>query len=283
VAWTSAAKAERAAKQDVARDIAALGSVLRVLVTGSIDPEEESACTLPSNVAQIVARALGEDGEARFCNVAELARALAPCAPSGNGSARTVTFMLSRAGIVGSAIPLPPAARERASLTDEWFARASRRSVLGEALATPPSRRGRVVAVASLALVGFVLGGSWFLWQSGKLPHWTGATPPEQHVETTHVTSAPATPGEPHAVEPSIQVEALPDPVPGPAKMVAPKPAPTGPTLPPPAAPRATPPVSKPSSELRRVDGLETTPGIVIPTPEATAFVEEPAPTPASE
>jgi serine/threonine-protein kinase len=226
VAWPSAARAEPAAKEDVARDIAALGSLLRVLVTGRLDPEEEGARPLPSNVAQVVARALAQKGEARFRNVAELARALAPFAPAGHGAARTITFMLSRAGIVGSAIPLPPAARERASLTDEWFARASRRSVLGETPAPPPSRRRQVVAVVSLALVGFVLGGSWFLWQSGKLPHWTGAAPREQGAETTHMT-APATAREPHAVErtavePSIQVEALPDAVLAPAEIEEP-------------------------------------------------------------
>jgi eukaryotic-like serine/threonine-protein kinase len=272
VAWTNAAKAERAAKEDVARDIAGLGALLRVLVTGRFDQDEDGARTLPSKIAHVVARAVAQDTEGTFHNVAELARALAPAAPAGHGSARNVAFMLSRAGIVGGSIPLPPAsAADRSGLTDEWFGRASRRSSLGAAHPAP-NRRGMVFALVSLALVGFVLGGSWFLWQNGRLPHWTGAAPPEEDVGTTHVTSAPATPAEPASEEPkSTPVEALPN---APPEVSTPAPAP------PTAAPRATArPAPKPSSELRDVAPIEAPSETAPPAPP----LEEPTPTPSSE
>ena len=269
VAWTSAAKAERAAKGDVARDIAALGALLRVLVAGRLNQDEDGAPTLPSDIAHVVARALAEDPDATFPNVAELARALAPYAPPGHGSARTIAFMLSRAGIVSATIPLPPPP-ERRSLTDEWFGGSSRRS-LGPPPA-PSSYRGRSFALVSVALVGFVLGASWLLWEKGKLPHWSGAAPPEE-TGTTQLTSAPVAPAEPtKAEEPaSTPVEALPS-----------VPAPT-------AAPRATaaPATKAPPPEVRAVDPTETAPSVdPTTTPSgapraAPATEEDTEPTPA--
>lgn len=219
VAWTSAAKAERAAKEDVQRDIAGLGAMLRVLATGQMDVEAEGAPTLPTDVAHAVSRALAQDSEGTFHNVSELARVLAPYAPPGHGSARTVAFLLSRAGIVGGAIPhgerakdapesgprssrrrsaaqlgpIGPTAQagtDRASFTDEWFGRASRTSLTGQLAAAPSPRRGVAFAVVSVLLLSAVLGGTWLLFANGKLPRWTGAAPPEE-VGTTQVTSAP--------------------------------------------------------------------------------------------
>lgn len=214
VSWTSAAKAERAAKEDVARDIAGLGALLRVLATGRLDMEADGAPTLPSEVATTVARALNEDPEGTFNDVAELARSLAPFAPPGHRSARSVALIMSRAGVVDS--PLPAAAAhaahssprislapvssriidrssERVSGAD-WFARsASPRTSRTSIFAEPPPRKnhGALFAFVSLALIGLVLGGTWLLFQNGKLPRWSGAAPPEE-VGTTQVTNATA-------------------------------------------------------------------------------------------
>jgi hypothetical protein len=219
VAWTSAAKAERAAKEDVARDIASLGVMLRLLVTGHTDADADGASTLPSDLSHAVARALAQDRTGKFNNVGELARALAPFAPPGHGAARAVAYLLSRAGIVGGPVPGAPRAMrsassspavsspgartakatdvaastagsvtDRLSFTDEWFGRPTRSSIL-----PPPepqrSGRGFAFAVVSVALVSAALGGSVFLWESGRLPRWTGAAPPES-VGTTELTSS---------------------------------------------------------------------------------------------
>ena len=70
VAWTSAAKAERAAKEDVARDLAGLGAMLRVLSTGRMnDDEADGAPTLPSDLAHAVARSLSIDPRDKIQNV----------------------------------------------------------------------------------------------------------------------------------------------------------------------------------------------------------------------
>lgn len=215
VAWTSAAKAERAAKEDVARDIASLGVMLRLLVTGHTEADADGASTLPGDLSHAVARALAQDPTAKFNNVGELARVLAPFAPPGHGAARAVAYILSRAGIVGRPMPgarrsapsspavsspvarganasdaaasTAPSVTDRLSFTDEWFGRPARSS-LPPAAEPPRSRRGFAFAVVSVALVSVALGGSVFLWQSGRLPRWTGAAPPEP-VGTTEVTS----------------------------------------------------------------------------------------------
>ena len=106
VAWTKAAQGGRAAKADIARDIEALGSLLRVLVTGQFEDELEGARTLPTALAHVIARSLAHGGGGGFQNVAELARMLAPFAPPGHASARSIAFMLSRAGVVSATIPL---------------------------------------------------------------------------------------------------------------------------------------------------------------------------------
>jgi len=237
VAFTSAAKAERAAKEDVARDLAGLGAMLRVLSTGRLtDDEADGAPTLPTDLAHAVARALSLDPRDRIQNVAELARMLAPYAPPGHTAARNVAYVMSRAGIVAGALPLthtpPPSSRrtsgvvpvapivvsapstapdaDRASFTDEWFGRAPRTPL--RASLAPARRPARpAFAMVSLALIALVLGGSWFLWQNGMLPRWSGAAPPEA-VGNTQVTSGPAaSPDESTATEPAAtSVEAVP-------------------------------------------------------------------------
>ena len=217
VSWTSAAKAEAAAKEDVARDIAGLGALLRVLATGRLDIQADGAATLPSELAHTVARALAEDPQGSFNNVSELAHALSPFAPPGHTSARKVALLLSRVGIVGAGMPrervtdpprisLAPVSRnnpgssDRASLTDDWFGRASRTSLVGQ-LAPARSKRGTAFAFVSIALVGLVLAGTWLLFQSGKLPRWSGAAPPDE-VGTTQVTNADPNAAAPAAAAP---------------------------------------------------------------------------------
>lgn len=198
VVWTSAAKAERAAREDVARDVAGLGAMLRVLVTGNTDIEADGASTLPNGLAHTVARALSQTREGAFRNVSELAQALAPFAPPGHGSARTVALLMSRAGIVGggsiaieprSALGLPTEReRDRTAFTDEWFNRASRPPVAQVAQVVAPRKRGATFALVSLGLVAGVLGGSLLLRDAGRLPHWTGTGPPEP-VGSSEITS----------------------------------------------------------------------------------------------
>lgn len=218
VSWTSAAKAEVAAKEDVARDIAGLGALLRVLATGRLDIQADGAATLPADLAHTVGRALAEDRQVSFNNVSELAQALAPFAPPGHTSARNVALLLSRVGIVGAGMPrdrmtdpprisLAPVSRDtseagdRASITDEWFGGASRTSLVGQVVAPAPSKRGAAFAFVSLALISLVLSGTWLLFENGKLPRWSGAAPPEE-VGTTQVTNAEPNSAAPAAAAP---------------------------------------------------------------------------------
>ncbi|HSO32246.1 MAG TPA: hypothetical protein VLT33_07020, partial [Labilithrix sp.] len=159
-----------ASRQDVARDIAALGGLLRTLISGMNDYELDGAKTLPSTVAEIVARALASGSDAPFQNVSELAQELAPYAPPDHPSARRIALLMSRAGIVGSGMPLPAPqvdqadqADQASTLGEEWFGPRSLRALL----VREPSvrRRGLVFALVSLALVGFTLGGCLFLWR----------------------------------------------------------------------------------------------------------------------
>jgi serine/threonine-protein kinase len=192
LSWTSAKKAERLAREDVARDIAGLGALLRMLLTGTLTPSEpeddDAATTLPSELSHVVARAMTTDPEGRFANVAELARALAPFAPPGHESARNVSFMLSRAGIIGAPMAgtsAAPASAQAARangperLSDEWF-RPSRSSIV-------PRRRDRggIFALVSLGLLALVGIATIALHRTGALPRWTGAAPPLEFGETT--------------------------------------------------------------------------------------------------
>jgi hypothetical protein len=221
VAWTSAAKAERAAKEDVARDLAGLGAMLRVLSTGRLgDDEADGAPTLPSDLAHAVARSLSIDPRDKIQNITELARILAPYAPAGHPSARNVVLFMARAGIVANVPSAPTSSRrhsaivpvvpalavlraaapvsaapqsDRASFTDEWFRRASHAPLAGTLAPMRRPARPRAFTFVSLALIAAALGGSFFLWENGQLPHWTGAAPPDA-VGNTEVTSGPATP-----------------------------------------------------------------------------------------
>lgn len=171
--WNNGAKAGLS-RDEVRRDLAGLGALLRALATGSVEPE--AAPTLRSELAHAIARAEAK-GDGGFANVAELARTLAPHAPPGHPSARVVTYLLTSAGVVGSAIPSPPGA-PRATL-DDWP-----RASLASSSAT--RRRRLAFALALLTLVGALFGGVIALWRSGRLLR-TAASEPEPRllVQTT--------------------------------------------------------------------------------------------------
>ncbi len=261
----TAATADGASRNDVERDIAALGSMLRTLVAGRFENEQDGAQTLPSGVMQVISRAAGQDPEGAFHNVAELARALEPWAPSGSRAVQSSSFVLSRAGIVGSAIPL--SAPDRPSMTGEWFGPGSRQAV-EPTFAAVPQRRARTFTIVSLALVGFVLGGSWILWQNDQLPHWTGTAPTEQPVGTTNVTSAPAAP---------VSLEPMAEPAEAPATSTpveALPPVATVPTLVRKASPEVIPtsaPVSVPTTEAAEPEATPPAPSTETPAAPAAS------------
>lgn len=161
VAFDGPLLANDAAREDVARDLKAIGALLRALVTGQRDEELEGATTLPSSVAFTIARAMSEDPKSSFHNVGELAQALAPCSPAGQPPAAALA--LSRAGIIGAGIPFTP--QDHVPLTDDWFGPRSARDA-----APSGSRGGLALTLVAVALVGFTLGGGLFFWRSGTTP-----------------------------------------------------------------------------------------------------------------
>ncbi|MBX3188401.1 MAG: hypothetical protein KF819_15395 [Labilithrix sp.] len=198
VAWTGAATGEHATREEVAGDVAALGTILRALVADRSRASDGSALPLDPELS----------------SVAELARALAPHAPAGHGSARRVALLMSRAGIVGAAIraaeiALPPRRPALASAPelDDWFVPSSRApgATLSGELDRPRRDRGVGFTVGFLVLVGAFLGGAWIFWTTDDRPR-TDA-PPSEPVGTTEITSADAAVAEP----PAIAVEDLPN------------------------------------------------------------------------
>lgn len=171
-----------------------------------------------------MARALAQEWEGSFQNVAELARELAPFAPPDHPSAGRIALLMSRAGIVGSGIPLP--AIQAGAGDDAWFGPATTRElVFADDDDDDDAKQARrlLFAFVSLVLIGFTIGGCLFLWRSELLPRWTGVAPPA--IGTATLTSAP-----PVALEDptSIPVEQLPnapalaDPVAAPAQAETP-------------------------------------------------------------
>jgi serine/threonine-protein kinase len=186
VLWTGAAKAEHAVEDDQARDVSALGELLRAMLSGQIDlSEEDRARTLPTPLAEVIADTVAVAGRPRFANVAELARALAPFAP-GHPGPRNVAFMLSRAGIEAS-----PPRTTTLRPEDRWFS--SHPRVTRNSIDVPvPAARGRTLTFALVVagLVAVVALGSLTLWQTGNLPEWTGTADPAELYGTTTLTSA---------------------------------------------------------------------------------------------
>lgn len=182
VEWMSAAKASQATAEEPARDLVALGKLLRVLATGQVDCDEaEGAPTLPCEVACTVARALATSNDPPFRDVAEFAEALAPYAPSGHPSARNVAFLFARAGLLKVDAPKPPQApliqrgptnvSRGESLDDSWFDHKERASL---APVLPMASRTTTFAAVSIATIGTVLGSTLLLWATDRLPRWTG-------------------------------------------------------------------------------------------------------------
>lgn len=193
VEWMSAGKAVQATAEDPAKDLVALGKLLRVLATGQVDFDEaEGAPTLPCEVACTVARALATSNDPPFHDVAEFAEALAPYAPSGHPSARNVAFLFARAGLLKVEAPKPPQAplvqrgpanvSRAEALDDSWFEHKERTSF------TPPlpmASRTTTFAAVSIATVGTVLGSTVLLWATDHLPHWTGTAARDQPAVVT--------------------------------------------------------------------------------------------------
>jgi serine/threonine-protein kinase len=208
VRWTSIAKAARAAREDVARDIAGTATLLLYLITGRGEVDDEGAKTLPNDLGHSVARATSKNPDARFRNVGELASAIARYAPSDHASSRNITAILSRAGIVGTpvatpserpspvpAFPAAPTSRRvpvgtrhsEPGLNEEWFAsqRPSRTSDLP--YAPPMHRSGAFIAVALLVL-GATLLGTLYLSDTHRLPQWTGTAPEADEAKMERVS-----------------------------------------------------------------------------------------------
>jgi hypothetical protein len=85
-------------REGVAEDLRGLGRILRALASGIPEGDgdgDDGAKTLPDVVAHVVARALASTPSAgAYANVAELARDLAPLAPEGHVTARTIETLL---------------------------------------------------------------------------------------------------------------------------------------------------------------------------------------------
>ena len=191
LAWTTKAKAERAAQEDVARDIEGVGWLLRYLLTGSTDAEADNARTLPNELSYAVARATTNDVDARFKNIGELASTIARWAPPEHEAARNISFILSRAGMMSAppaapistrspaVNPLPPPTKPVMSQLvdhddDRWFSARERTSLPS---IPPPRKKGSTFAIVSLILLALVIGGTIFLTKTNKLPQWSGSAP----------------------------------------------------------------------------------------------------------
>lgn len=171
VNWQTGASGERLDRSAVQRDIAAVANLLRALVSGG---RLDAATTLPADLVHTVARATS--GEEPFANVAELARALARHVPRGDSAARRIASPFSRAGVIGSAIPL-----SSEPIHDGWFARGST-----HASGTPKSRGEALFTAAALTVLGAVIGGMFALARA-SLIDFRDTTP---ELARTTITSA---------------------------------------------------------------------------------------------
>lgn len=233
VRWTSKAKAEGTAREDIARDIAGAALLLRYLITGQTERDDEAVKTLPTELGHAVARATAKNDDARYRNIGELASALARYAPPGHQSARNIAFLMSRAGIVSSPVTMPvsqrvttpnavvPAAviapasaisapppssrrvpistrRGEPGLNEEWFApppTVPRRTRISDLPAAPPPRKSGAFAAVALLLLGATLGGTLYLYKAGELPQWSGTAPPSDEGKMEPVSRTEVTSG----------------------------------------------------------------------------------------
>ncbi len=195
VAWTTVAKAEGRAREDLTRDLQGLGRTLRALASGVLRDDDESlstdgARTLPNGIAHVVARAL-VDGPGAYANVGELADDLAPLAPRDHASARNIAFLLWHAGIEGGAARAKtvPALPRPSAPTDPhehdpvqptpWVG--GDEDVAHRPSATPPRRRGLWLAAVAIA-IGLVAVASASVLRA-DLPHALGLVAPPEAAE----------------------------------------------------------------------------------------------------
>jgi eukaryotic-like serine/threonine-protein kinase len=215
---------------------------------------------VPAELERAVMRCLRKDPAARFGNVGELARALAPFAPARSREVvERAVRVLSRAGVSSSEQPPPPEVR---AATQPLEART--RTAWAETQAPVTRKRGLLYAVAAFVLLS---GGAVAFAIFG--PRIRPAAPPAASGEE----SAPAAPDPELASTPEVQPEPIPEPPPIPAPPSAsaepavtpavpvaspaqtarakpPRPAAQPPPEPPPAAPPPPPPPPLPKNPL---------------------------------
>lgn len=211
LAFTTTAK-NHATPEDRRRDVVGLARLLRELLEGPAEgTDAEGPRTLPKEMANVVRRV--DAGELR--DVAGFTAELAPFAPPGNGSARTVEFLLARAGLLPATLPrrssvpstepparaatdaaAPPEARAPAAR----FA-ASREKARGKA---PANRRHRWFAFGAILVAVMALA----LALRPSEP--TLDRPSTTHLTSATATDAPDASGAPHAA-PAATLPARPD------------------------------------------------------------------------
>lgn len=193
VAFSRTTRAHATTRERIA-DVAGLAGLLQELIEGATDEDEGDAVrTLPEKVAQTIARAT--NGELH--DVAAFAAELTPFAPVGHTSARTVEFLLARAGMLERTTPVTPHFPEDAEMepSETWDRRHVERHGQGGHPAPPstPSPRKRRIA---WGIAGGILGGTALVATlTSKTPQTrdTGTTaspaPSENETSRTHVTS----------------------------------------------------------------------------------------------
>jgi serine/threonine-protein kinase len=256
---------------DARSDVWSLGMVMYEMLTGStafkgasltelcaailerpVEPIAVRRPTIPAEFCRAVERCLEKNPEDRFQNVAELAQALLPFAPKrARSCAERAVSVLRACGIARSDLRIqstapPPMDTQRVSL--EGIA-----PTLGFATDTgsvqlPQSHTSwRTVAIAAVAVVGLLVGGSLVLKQASPAPSQARSaretmvpTPRQETNPVTHVSDAPSLPPPtggtlPASSPPQVATNTAPNPPVPPVATPAPLPLPP-PVLPSPAA-----------------------------------------------
>ncbi|MCL2723026.1 MAG: hypothetical protein FWD69_01180 [Polyangiaceae bacterium] len=158
LAWQS--KDSNLTSADMDPDIARLGELLLVLVTGELEVRNlKVASTLPSGLAHAILRATRPQDNESFRNVADFAEALVPFGPLGHPSARNAAFLLARGGLLPASSrthePRPAPPPVTSSLTETTSS--------SHAPVTRRVLRGSAVALVSAAAIGATLGAALLL------------------------------------------------------------------------------------------------------------------------